>query len=70
MIRNQPKCLGCGYPLAWDNKRKAYARAIGYGLSPEEANRAMPRCSKCITELLNPDRRRGLMQPYHRRLTR
>jgi hypothetical protein len=69
MIRKQPKCLNCDFPITWDEQRRSYARAIQrYGLSPEEAKRIMPRCGKCLTELLNPGRRRGVAAPYHRPL--
>lgn len=52
---NTKKCIDCGRPMSWDEQRQQFSRAIkAYGLTPEEAKQAMPRCGKCTTERFSP----------------
>ena len=46
-------CLGCGRAsITWTERRRQFGRAIGYGLTPIQAAKLMPRCHKCLTQEL------------------
>lgn len=45
-------CLDCGYPMTWDAERRQFGRLLKRGLVADEAKRLLPRCQKCITQLL------------------
>ena len=47
-------CADCGLiALTWAEQRRQFAREIQcYGLTPEEAKQTMPRCGKCLIELV------------------
>jgi hypothetical protein len=54
------KCLGCGWTkMTWREQRQQYGRAIRRGLSADEAKKLMPRCQKCVTEILGNGRPHG-----------
>lgn len=63
---NEPNtipCIACEQ-MTWREQRRQFARAIGAGLTPEEAKALMPRCQRCTTSAL---RARGLRAPAPRR---
>jgi hypothetical protein len=46
-------CVSCNGRLTWSEQRRQFAIAIKvFGLTPEEAKQIMPRCGKCLTELM------------------
>jgi hypothetical protein len=47
-------CRYCGLPLNWASQRQQFGRALGYGLTPEQAKQFGPACGKCTTERLSP----------------
>lgn len=47
---------GCGYPsLTWDEARRSYGRAVGHGVTPEDARKLSPRCYRCTSSILRGD---------------
>jgi hypothetical protein len=49
------KCVDCGWNISWSEQRRQFARASQkYGLTPDEAKKAMPRCQICTTNTLSP----------------
>jgi hypothetical protein len=50
-------CLGCGYLMNWYERRIQFGRLVKrLNVTPEEAKRLMPRCSRCISALFRPPR--------------
>jgi hypothetical protein len=46
-------CADCNGRVTWSGQRRQFGRAVqDYGLTPEEAKQIMPRCGKCLTELM------------------
>jgi hypothetical protein len=44
--------------MTWAKHKQQFARAIKvYGLTPEQAKKATPRCGKCLTALLSQQAR-------------
>jgi hypothetical protein len=57
------KCLGCGAQLTWAKQRRQFGRTIRAGLTPEEIKTLVPRCQKCMTEVLHARGLRGTQPP-------
>jgi hypothetical protein len=57
-------CLDCERPIVnWREQRRGYGRLFREGLPPETIKTLVPRCSKCITELLRRVRQHGGAAP-------
>jgi hypothetical protein len=52
-------CAVCSRGLTWAEQKRQYGRALRAGLASDEAKRLMPRCQKCLTDIL----RCSVLQP-------
>jgi len=51
--RGSNVCRQCYYPqLTWSEQRQQFGRLIYAEYSREQIKRLMPRCSRCVSELL------------------
>jgi hypothetical protein len=53
------KCLDCHNPMTWTSQPEQVARLVKRGFTADEAKQLMPRCQKCVTELLGTGKYRA-----------
>jgi NAD-dependent SIR2 family protein deacetylase len=46
------KCLRCYYTMTWEQQRRQYGRLMKRGMTQKQAQELLPRCQKCMTEVL------------------
>jgi hypothetical protein len=58
------KCRDCCNPMTWSAQRRQFARLVHRGVTLDEAKQLMPRCQKCVTQLLRwrPQQGFGLLR--------
>jgi hypothetical protein len=53
------RCLACANPMTWAAQRRQFARLLEFGFSAADAKPLLPRCQKCVTQLLGTGRYRA-----------
>ncbi|HEY4261621.1 MAG TPA: hypothetical protein VGM98_15735 [Schlesneria sp.] len=54
-IPSRPKtcCVGCGTGMTWAEIRRQYGRLLRKGLTVEQVKAILPKCQKCVAQLLS-----------------
>lgn len=62
------RCLACANPMKWTDRRHQLARLLKSGFTEDAAKALLPRCQKCVTQLLGTGRYRPkgrTLRPAH-----